>query len=173
MTFCTANAQLLLNRTPLVLDALLRDLPDGLDRKNEGPGTWSPFDIVGHLIHGEHTDWIPRARIILNQTNGGHFEVFDREAQFNISYGEDMIQLLSAFSEIRKTNVEEMSSWNLTTKELEQTGVHPEFGTVTLGQHLNMWVAHDLVHSNQLLRVLAFQFKDDVGPFARYVNLFH
>ena len=172
MTFSTENAQLLLNRTPLVLDALLGDLPEGLDRKNEGPGTWSPFDIMGHLIHGEHTDWIPRARNILHQTNEGRFEVFDREAQFSISYGESMSELLSAFAAKRKVNLEELVSWKLSPSDVEKTGIHPEFGRVTLKEHLSMWMAHDLVHLNQLTRVLAVQFKPAIGPFAQYVNLF-
>lgn len=160
-----------LQRTPSVLDALLRGLPDRLVRANEGEGTWSPFDVVGHLIHGEKTDWIPRAKIILAHGETRPFEQFDRFAQFEESNGRTLEGLLDRFADLRAQSLGELAAMNLSEADLHRRGRHPELGTVTLGQLLATWVAHDLDHVMQIARVMARPYADDVGPWRAYLRV--
>lgn len=160
-----------LERTPRVLDALLRGVPDVWVRATEGPETWSPYDVVGHLIHGEKTDWIPRARIILERGEGRTFEKFDRFAQFRDSAGKTLAALLDEFAALRARNLEALRSWKLTPAQLDLRGRHPELGAVTLGQLLATWVAHDLDHVSQIVRVMAKQYAVAVGPWSAYLKV--
>ena len=159
----------ILERTPATFRALLGGLPDAWATANEGPDTFSPFDNVGHLIHGERTDWIPRARIILAQGPVRRFEPFDRFAQYRESEGKGLAELLDEFATLRRDNLEILRSWRLSDRQLTLEGEHPELGTVTLGQLLATWVAHDLGHVAQTARVLAKQYRDAVGPWRAYL----
>ncbi len=165
------DALALLARTPPTLDALLRGLPDPWIAAHEGGQTWSPFDVVGHLIHGERTDWIPRARIILEHGEARAFDKFDRFAQFDVSEGRTLGSLLDEFASLRRENLRELESMRLTDAELERRGRHPELGVVTLRQLLATWVAHDLDHVVQVSRVLARQYSDEVGPWRAYLRV--
>jgi hypothetical protein len=147
----------LLARTPKTLDALLRDLPDAWTMTTEGEGTWSAFDIVGHLIHGERTDWMGRARMILEFGETRTFERFDRVAMKRETAGKSLPELLDEFARVRAGNLDTLRALNLQPADLERRGCHPVFGPVTLGQLLSTWAAHDLTHLHQLSRVLASQ----------------
>ena len=161
----------ILQRTPATLNSLLRDLPEPWLVNNEGPDTWSPYDIVGHLIHGDETDWIPRAKIILEHGETRPFEAFDRVAMFEKSKGKSIAELLDTFARLRAENLRELQQWNLTADLLEKRGVHPELGVVTLEQLLATWVAHDLGHIRQVVRVMAKQYRDEVGPWKAYLSI--
>ena len=161
----------LLVRTPVVLRALLDGLPDAAWYANEGPGTWSPFDVLGHLIHADHADWIPRARRILEHGESLPFEPFDREAQFRESEGKSPSQLIAAFAEAREASLAALQAMELTDTDLNRTGTHPAFGRVTLGQLLATWVTHDLDHIAQIARVLAKRNAQAVGPWAAYLSV--
>jgi len=163
----------LLERTPALLEALLSNLSPDWVMNNEGPDTWSPFDVVGHLIHGEKTDWITRANIILDQQGNRQFKPFDRFAQFDASQGKTMEQLLIEFRPLRAANIESLRAMNIDESKLILEGVHPEFGTVTLEQLLATWVVHDLAHIAQITRVMAHQYADEVGPWKAYIGLLH
>lgn len=165
------QAKEVLGRTPATLNALLRQLPDEWLISNEGPGTWSPFDIVGHLIHGERTDWIPRARIILEHGEGRAFEPFDRFAMFEESEGKSPDELLDTFVRLRAESLRELEGMNLTPELLGRRGAHPELGAVTLGQLLSAWVVHDLSHVGQVVRVMAKQYGEAVGPWRAYLSV--
>lgn len=167
----TSHGLEVLERTPHVLRALLGDLSPFWIDGNEGPDTWSPTIVVGHLIHGERTDWIPRARLILAQGANRTFAPFDRFAQFTESAGKSMAQLLDEFEAARAQSLAELRSWNLTDAQMQLTGEHPVFGTVTLGQLLSTWVAHDLSHLTQISRVMAKQYRDAVGPWRAYLSV--
>jgi len=159
-----------LSNTPKLFDTWLRNMPDELIHGNEGKDTWSPFDVIGHLIHGEKTDWIPRAKIIIAGTNTP-FEPFDRFAQFESSQGKTMHQLLDEFSVLRTDNIKELKNLNITDSMLGLNGMHPALGEVTLENLLTTWVAHDLSHIHQVSRVLAFQLKSQVGPWKQYLGV--
>ncbi len=161
----------ILARTPATLDALLRGLPDGWIAAHEGGETWSPFDVIGHLIHGERTDWVPRARIILEHGEARAFTKFDRFAQFAVSEGRTLASLLDEFASVRRENLRELASLGITEADLERRGRHPELGVVTLRQLLATWVAHDLDHVAQVSRVLARQYSDEVGPWRAYLRI--
>jgi hypothetical protein len=161
----------LLERTPRALDALLRGLPEGWIAANEGEGTWSPFDVVGHLIHGERTDWMPRIRMILEHRDSRTFESFDRFAQFEASRGWTLPDLLDEFGRLRGENIRAVMGLGLTTTDLARRGSHPDFGPVTLRQLLATWAVHDLDHLSQIARVLARQYADDVGPWRAYLRI--
>lgn len=161
----------ILQRTPGVLSAMLRDLGPGWTTTNEGLDTWSAYDIVGHLLHGERTDWIPRAEIILAQGPDRRFAPYDRFAQFLESNGKSLTTLLDEFAERRAENLRTLTGWNLGERELALTGEHPAFGTVTLRQLLSTWVAHDLSHIAQVARVMAKQYRDAVGPWREYLPI--
>jgi hypothetical protein len=159
----------ILERTPRVMRELLAGLSSEWLDGNEGPDTWSPYVIVGHLIHGEKTDWIPRARIILAQSDDRRFTPFDRFAQFRESEGKSLAELLDEFASLRSDNLAVLEGWHLTDDQLALEGVHPEFGQVTMRQLLATWVAHDLGHIAQTARVMAKQYRDAVGPWRAYL----
>lgn len=165
------EAVAILSRTPATLDAMLRGLPDGWTAANEGGDTWSPYDVVGHLIHGERADWIPRARIILEHGETRAFDPFDRRGQFAESRGRTLPSLLEEFASARRNSLRELDALQLTETDLERRGRHPAFGTVTLRQLLATWVAHDLDHIMQIARVLARQYSDEVGPWREYLRI--
>ena len=169
--FQLEQAIAILEQTPTVLFHLLNNLPEDWIRQNEGNETWSPFDIVGHFIHGEKTDWIPRAQIILSDKEDKAFEPFNRFAQFEVSKGKSLTQLLAEFNQLRKENIELLKQMQLTTIDLAQEGLHPEFGKVTLEQLLATWVTHDLGHIAQITRVMAKQYKEAVGPWSDYIPI--
>ena len=171
MDFDLAKGVAVLERTPATLRALLSGLPDDWTTPNEGPDTWSPYDIVGHLIHGERTDWIARAEIVLAQEPGRRFTPFDRFAQFRDSKGMTLAQLLDELERLRKKNLTTLQSWRLTDRRLDLEGEHPELGRVTLRQLLATWVAHDLGHLSQITRVMAKQYRDAIGPWRQYLTV--
>jgi hypothetical protein len=153
------------------LRALLSGLPSTWTDATEGPDTWSPYVIVGHLIHGERTDWIPRAGIILAQGENRRFTPYDRFAQFRESRGKSLERLLDEFGHLREANLNTLVGWKLTDAQLELTGEHPELGAVTLRQLLATWVAHDLGHLAQTTRVMAKQYRDAIGPWRAYLSI--
>jgi hypothetical protein len=169
MEFDLTHALAVLERTPATFRALLAGLPEAWTASSEGPNTFSAFDNVGHLIHGERTDWIPRARIILAQGPNRRFEPYDRFAQQRESAGKSLAQLLDELASLRADNLATLRGWNLTERELALEGEHPEFGPVTLRQLLATWVAHDLGHIAQTSRVLAKQYREAVGPWRAYL----
>lgn len=169
MTFHLTDAIPVLERTPATFRALLAGLPDAWIAANEGPDTFSPFDNVGHLIHGERTDWIPRARIILAQGDNRRFDPYDRFAQVRESQGKRLAELLDEFAQLRNDNLATLRGWRLTERELALEGEHPELGTVTLRQLLATWVAHDLGHIAQTSRVMAKRYREAVGPWRAYL----
>lgn len=158
-----------LERTPAILDAWLRGLPASWSKLDEGPGTWSAFDVVGHLIHGERTDWIPRARRMLEAD--GALEPFDRFAQARASRGKSLEELLDTFATLRRESLATLRGWSLAPADLERPGTHPELGPVTLGQHLATWVTHDLDHLAQVARVMARRQEESVGPWRAYLRI--
>ncbi len=161
----------ILSRTPATLNTLLRDLPEPWTASNEGPNTWSPYDVIGHLIHGEHTDWMPRLEIILKHGPSRPFDRFDRQAQFRESRGKSLFTLLDEFSELRSANLRRLRSLNLQPPQLDALGTHPELGPVNARQLLATWVAHDLDHIIQVSRVMARRYKQQVGPWAQYLSV--
>ena len=165
------EATAILARTPATLDALLRGLPDGWIHAHEGGETWSPFDVIGHLIHGEQTDWVPRARIILEHGEARAFDKFDRFAQFELAKGRTLDSLLDEFATLRRASLRDLAALDLTDADLERRGTHPVFGCVTLGQLLATWVAHDLDHVIQVARVMGRQYSDAVGPWRAYLRV--
>ena len=171
MTFDLTDGVVILRRTPGLLRMLVEDLPCGWNEATEGPGTWSAFDVVGHLIHGERTDWVPRVEHILNHGDAVPFPPFDREAMFEASKGKTIVELLDTFAELRTESLRRLQALNLTKKDLELPGRHPQFGQVLLGQHLATWVVHDLTHISQIVRVLARQYSDAVGPWRAYLSV--
>jgi hypothetical protein len=170
-SFVMEEAVAILARTPATLDALLRGLPDDWIVAHEGGETWSPFDVIGHLIHGERTDWMPRARIILEHGEARAFDTFDRLAQFKVSERRTLASLLDELATLRQENLRQLATLHLTDADLDRRGRHPELGVVTLRQLLATWVAHDLDHVVQISRVLARQYSDDVGPWRAYLRI--
>jgi len=171
MNFTLEKSIQILERTPNVLDAMLRNISADWTLHNEGGESWSVYDIIGHLIHGEKTDWIPRAQIILSEKSDKKFEKYDRFAQFEESKGKSFSQLLNEFKILREKNIEILRSLNITDKNLQAKGIHPAFGEVTLSQLLSTWVVHDLNHIAQISRVIAKQYKLDVGPWTEYLKI--
>jgi len=169
--FVMQEAVAVLSRTPLALNALLRDLPDGWILAHEGGDTWSPFDVIGHLIHGERTDWLQRTRIILKHGEARDFDKFDRLAQFAESRGRTMAALLDEFAVLRQSNLRDLNALQITDADLDRRGRHPALGVVTLRQLLATWVAHDLDHLMQISRVLAGQYAEEVGPWRAYLRI--
>jgi hypothetical protein len=160
-----------IRRTPAVLRELLLDLPSPWIDAVERPGAWSPYDVVGHLIHGERTDWIPRVEHILRHGDTIAFPPFDREAMFEASHGKPLTEPLDTFAQLRAQNVEHQIDLGLTDADFERRGLHPELGVVTLGQHLATWVAHDLGHLSQIVRAMARQYAQTVGPWRAYLSI--
>lgn len=161
----------ILQRTPSVLESLLKDIPDDWAFCNEGKDTFSPFDVLGHLLHGEKTDWIPRLEIILSDKLNKTFEPYDRFAQFEESKGKTMNQLLSEFKIIRQQNVDLLKSKNFTENDFTKIGVHPTLGSVTLIELLSAWTVHDMSHIAQIMRVMCKHYKQDVGPWMEYLPI--
>jgi len=166
-----SEAVAILSRTPTTLDAMLRGLPDGWIGAHEGGETWSPFDVIGHLIHGERTDWIPRAKVILEHGDAIPFEKFDRFAQLEVSKGRTLATLLDEFAALRRQSLRDLESLQLTDAQLDRRGRHPELGPVTMRQLLATWVAHDLDHVVQISRAIARQYTDEVGPWRAYLRI--
>lgn len=171
MDFSFTMALPVLRRTPSVVRDLLADLPASWTGAVEGPNTWSPFDVVGHLIHGERADWMPRVEHLLRHGDAVPFPPFDREAMFDESRGKALGELLDTFARLRTESLERLAALSLTDADLSRRGRHPEFGVVTLGQHLSTWVAHDLGHVSQIVRVMARQYTDAVGPWKAYLSI--
>jgi hypothetical protein len=168
--FSIDEAVAILERTPASLGALLNGLPETWTEATEGDGTWSPYDVIGHLIHGERTDWIPRARhIMAGETRP--FEPFDMAAHSAESRGKDLDQLLATFADLRRENVAALVRMNLTEGDLDRAGLHPELGEVTLGQLLATWVVHDLDHVAQIARTMAKVYAEATGPWSRYLSI--
>jgi len=161
----------LLARTPVALNALLRDLPETWTVRNEGEKTWTAFDIVGHLIHGERTDWMPRTKMILQFGETKSFEPFDRWGQERESNGRSLAQLLDEFARLRSENLNDLRALNLRPQDLERRGTHPSLGAVTLSQLLATWAAHDLTHLHQISRVMAHQYREAVGPWTKFLGV--
>ena len=164
------DAVAILERTPASLTALLQDLPENWVQATEGAGTWSPYDVIGHLIHGERTDWIPRARQIM-AGDSRPFESFDRTAQFKDSQGKSLGELLDTFAELRRKNLTTLLEMNVTNEDLKREGLHPELGAVTLGQLLATWVVHDLDHVGQIARTMAKVYSEATGPWSAYLSI--
>jgi hypothetical protein len=169
--FNLAESIALLTRTPGTLDVLLRGLPDTWVRSNEGNDSWSAFDIIGHLIVGERTDWMTRARIILESGEARPFNRFDRLAQQRESQGKSLEQLLDEFARLRKENLIALETLNPQPSDLSRRGTHPSLGFVTLSQLLATWAVHDLTHLHQLSRVMAHQYREAVGPWSIYLGV--
>jgi hypothetical protein len=161
----------LLGRTPAALDGLMRDLPEMWTHRNEGENTWSAFDVVGHLIHGERTDWMPRARTVLQLGETRAFEPFDRWGHAREIEGRSMGQLLDEFARLRSQNLDELRALNLQPKDLERHGRHPALGIVTLSELLATWAAHDLTHLHQISRIMAHQYREAVGPWSAFLGV--
>ena len=160
-----------LEKTPAILESYLLDLSDDWLRKNEGGATWSPYTVVGHLIFGEKTDWMVRIKIILNASENKLFEPFDRFAQQKEDQSRPIKDLLLDFRELRSENLDELKSLKITQNELKRTGIHPEFGEVTLEQLIAAWTVHDLGHIGQISRVMAKQYTKEVGPWIAYLGI--
>ena len=171
MQFDLTQAVAVLERTPATLRAMLAGLPDEWTSATEGPNTWTPKEVVAHLIFGERTDWIPRARIILARGPSVRFVPFDRSGHFTESRSKSLTELLDDLARLRAENLEILRGWKLTEKELALPGEHPELGAVTLSQLLATWVAHDLDHVVQIARTMARQYKEATGPWPAYLRV--
>ena len=171
MNYTIAESIQILSSTPSVLKTWLGDLSESWTQSNEGPETWSPFDVLGHLIHGDKTDWIPRLQIILSDDEDKNFTPFDRFAQEKESVGKSMTDLLTEFESLRKNNIESLSSLALNEDDLLKTGIHPEFGEVNAKQLLSTWTIHDLAHIYQIARVMGNQYADEAGPWKNYIRM--
>lgn len=161
----------LLSRTPAVLDVWLRDLPPGWTSTDEGGGTWNAFGVVGHLIRGERTNWMPRVHMILRFGETRTFETFDRSGDEREAAGKSLGDLLDAFAVARSNNLDELRALNLRAEDLDRRGRHPAFGVVTLSQLLATWAVHDLTHLHQISRVMAHQYRHAVGPWSAYLGV--
>ena len=161
----------LLSRTPAALNALLRELPEAWTSRNEGENTWNAFEVVGHLIHGERTDWMSRVRMILEFGETRAFESFDRGGHEREIRGKSLGQLLDEFRRVRFENLGELRALNVQPAQLELRGRHPTLGTVTLSELLATWAAHDLTHLHQISRIMAYQYRETVGPWSRYLGV--
>ena len=171
MPFNLDTTTALLARTPAALDALLRDLPDSWTLRNEGENTWTALDVVGHLNHGEHTDWIPRVKRILESGENRPFDPFDRFAQFRESEGQTLAQLLDEFARLRAANLVQLRALDLQPADFTLRGRHPALGPVTLSELLATWAAHDLTHLHQISRIMAHQYRDAVGPWSKFLGV--
>jgi len=165
------NTIALLERTPAALDALLRGLPEMWTESNEGENTWSVRAVVAHLIQGEDEDWIPRARVILESPEGQAFAPFDREGHVRYSQGKTLEQLLDEFARARAKALDDLRNLKLTHGDLNRRGRHPALGTVTLSELLATWAMHDLTHLHQISRIMAYQYREAVGPWARFLGV--
>lgn len=166
-----SNTVALLTRTPAVLDALLRHLPEAWTHPDEGENTWSAFDVVGHLIHAERADWMPRLRSILGSWEAREFEPFDRMGHVREVQGRSLDDLLDEFARARSDNLTDLRGLKLNEDDLDRRGLHPALGSVTLSQLLATWAAHDLTHLHQISRVMAHQYREAVGPWSKYLGV--
>ncbi len=171
MTFDINKSIEILRRTPQVLEILLTGLSKDWIYNNEGEDTWSPYDVVGHLIHGEKTDWITRAQIILSDAEDKIFEPFDRFAQLDNDQDTPISELLTTFKKLRNTNIQELQSMDINDAKLDKEGTHPALGPAKLRELLSTWVVHDLAHIAQISRVMAKQYKSEVGPWIEYLGI--
>ena len=171
MKFQIEQAVEILSRTPETVKSLLENLSDEWILNEETDEGWSPFDVVGHYIHGEQTDWIPRAEIILKQGENRTFEPFDRFAQFELSKGKTLGELLETFADLRRKNIEILKSWNLSEEQLQLKGNHPELGLVNLEQLISTWVVHDLTHIRQIVTFQAKKYAENVGVWKEYLSI--
>ncbi len=171
MQFSIEKSIEILERTPRVLQALLHGISDEWIYQNEGEDTWSPFDVLGHLIYAERVNWLQRATIILSSSSDKTFPTFDRFAQFEESKGKTIAHMLEEFAQYRHENINQLRSLNLNNDALNKTGIHPTFGEVSLAQLLSTWVVHDLGHTAQINRVMAKQYKDAVGPWINFLRI--
>lgn len=171
MNFTLSKTIEILERTPDTLIVMLENISDDWTTKNEGEDTWSVYDVIGHLIHGEKTDWIPRMEIILSDKPDKNFVPFDRFAQFEKSEKKTLSELLNEFKSIREKNLQLLKSKNITESDLAKTGIHPAFGEVTLQQLFATWMVHDLNHLAQISRVMVKQYQSDVGPWVEYLRI--
>jgi hypothetical protein len=171
MKFEVGKAIEILERTPIVLNSLLRGISSEWNMNNEGADTFSPYDVVGHLIHGEKTDWVVRAKIILSHGPDKPFDPYDRFAQFEESKGKSVEELLDEFDLLRKENITWLQSLQLTEEDLARTGIHPVLGEVTLRNLLSTWVVHDLTHIAQITRVMAKQYVGEMGPWPQFFRI--
>lgn len=170
-TFNLPETIAVLTRTPTALDTLLRGLPDRWVRRNEGEGTWSAYDIVGHLVFAERTDWMPRVQRTLESGEARPFDPFDRFAQLKANHGKSLEELLDEFARLRQENLSSLDVLNLQSGDLDRRGRHPALGSVTLAELLATWAVHDLTHLHQLSRVMAHQYRDVVGPWSAYLGV--
>jgi hypothetical protein len=171
MPFNLDTTTALLARTPATLNALLRDLPNAWTLRNEGENTWTAFDLVGHLNHGERTDWIPRVNRILESGETRPFDPFDRFAQVRESEGQTLAQLLDEFARLRAANLAQLRAFNLQPADFTRRGRHPALGVVTVSELLSTWAAHDLTHLHQISRIMAHQYRDAVGPWSKFLGV--
>ncbi len=171
MRFTLEKSLEILERTPVILESYLSKLSDEWLKNNEGEDTWSPYDVIGHLIVGEKTDWMVRIQTIMNNSEGKLFEPFDRFAQKNEDQNRSIDELLSEFSKIRKKNLSDLNSLSIEQEDLKRVGIHPEFGEITLEQLISTWVVHDVGHIAQISRVMAKQYKAKVGPWIKYLSI--
>jgi hypothetical protein len=167
------DAILFLGRTPTVLKALLTNLPRSWITAKEEDQSWSVYNIMGHLIHGEKTDWIPRMNIILSQNENKNFEPFDRFAQFRDSGEKRLEDLMEEFGELRSLNIDKLRKAALQEVDMRKSGIHPAFGKVSLKELLSSWVVHDLNHLGQICRVMANQYKEEIGPWVEFMGILH
>ncbi len=171
MNFTIEKSIEILERTPIVIEELLHGISDDWSNANEGENTFSPYDVIGHLIHGEKTDWIVRMDIILSGESDKKFQPFDRFAQFNESKGKSLKQLLQEFKVLRQKNIVTLKTKKLTKSDFEKKATHPELGMITLQQLISTWTVHDLSHIGQIVRVMSKHYKDEVGPWQNYLPI--
>jgi uncharacterized damage-inducible protein DinB len=171
MSFTIAKTFEILEQTPDTLINLTSGLSQEWIKTNEGGETWSVFDVVGHLLHGDKTDWLKRVKVILSDSDDKRFTPFDRFAQLETSKGKTLTELLKEFKEVRKSNLTALRALNISEADLSKTGIHPTFGTVTLKQLISTWAVHDLDHLSQISRVMAKQYKDETGPWVEFLKI--
>ena len=171
MEFSISKSIEILERTPHVLIHLTKNLSHDWTMNNEGGETWSVFDVIGHLIHGEKTDWITRMKIILSEEPNKEFKPFDRFAQLEESKGKSLEELLNEFLAARELSLKKLKGFKLTENDYNKTGIHPKFGAVTLSQLIAAWTVHDLDHISQISRVMAKQYKESSGPWVEYMKI--
>lgn len=171
MKYSLETSYEILERTPGILRSLLQGLNDNWIFNNEGPDTFSPYDVVGHLLHGENADWTVRIRRILEQGTSLSFDPYDRFAQYEESEGKDLLQLLNEFEQLRNENLNWLKSLKLTEADFDKKGMHPSLGEVTLKNLLATWVVHDLTHIAQITRVMAKQYKEEMGPWTEFFRI--
>lgn len=169
--FSLEKSMEILEKTPLILMEALQNLSNSWIFSNEGRNTWSPYDVLGHFLHGDEVDWVPRIKIILSNDENKTFETFDRFAQFEKNKNKSMNQMLQEFKELRKIKIDELKKLNINNENLSLKGIHPELGEVTLQQLIATWVVHDLSHLAHILRIIANQYKSEVGPWIEYLKI--